>query len=138
MGARTKGYIKELKTGKMKRFLYNPSTFSDSTTVKYNNIESPGCSYPLTQYISGGEMTISVEIFLYDRHKHSKVPEYISFFERFLPKKGKRFSPPSPLLFVFGDYIERCVLVSMERNYQMMDSNLRPVQATIKLSLKKV
>lgn len=137
-GSRTKGYIKNTKTGEMKEFIYNPESFSDSQGVKYQDIESPGSSYPLTQFVSGQAKKISLELFLYDKSGNNKVRKYIAFLEKFLPNGKNRFASPAPLLFVFGSYIEKCVMENIDKEYLEFDTSLEPTRAKVKLSLKKV
>jgi hypothetical protein len=80
---------------------------------------------------------ITLELFLYDK-KTLKVPDYIKFLEGFLPQQGVRFSAPSPLIFVFGTYIETCVMEQIDKDYLEFDKNLVVTHATVKLTLRKV
>ena len=45
-GAKTKGYIKNLSTGTLKKFLYNPNGFGTDRDVTFMEVSSPGSSYP--------------------------------------------------------------------------------------------
>lgn len=136
-GARTKGYIKNLATGQIKSFLYNPSSFSTSRSVNIGEITAPGCSYPRFQYISGGAKTINIDLFLYGNN--DEVNSYKAFLNSFLPVESAiSFKTPPMMLFAFGSYMKKCVLEGFDEEYVSFHDDLRPKQMTIKLTLKVV
>ena len=133
VGATKKGYIKNKKTGKVKEFLFNPESVSDSRSVSFNEISSPGSSYPRFQYIKGEARSLSLNLFLRDTKKGT-VKDYLSFLEGFLPT-GSKFSKPPVLIFAMGSDVRECILTDLQRNYEMYDKNLNPTQVTVTLSL---
>ena len=46
-GAKTKGYIKNLKTGATKRFIFNPNTLKYDRQSNIIALDSPGVNYPV-------------------------------------------------------------------------------------------
>lgn len=138
-GARTKGYIKNLTTGTIKKFIYNPTGFETERSVNFVEISSPGSSYPHFQYASGGAKSVSFDLFLYDTQS-GETQQYINFLEGLCPKENSTssFNKPPLVLFAFGSFVEKCILLSVGIEYTMFDSSLNPTQATAKLKLQVV
>ena len=61
-GAKTKGYLKDVKRNSTKRFMFNPETFNDKQQINFSVIESPCSNYPKFQYVGTKEKTISLEL----------------------------------------------------------------------------
>lgn len=135
-GAKTKGYIKNLSTGTLKKFLYNPNGFGTDRDVTFMEVSSPGSSYPHFQYANGGAKSVSLELFLHDP-KSSVVKSYVTFLEGLLPKESStsKFQKPPQVLFAFGSFVEKCIVTSVGIDYEDFDSSLNPTQATAKLKL---
>ena len=140
-GAIVKGYLKNLSTNKIKKFLFNPSTVNTKRTVGYAVLSSPGCSYPKFQYLDGGQKTISFELFLHGTK--GEVQSYITFLEGLLPKEDSsaKFKKPPEVLFAFGNFIDKCILLDIDIGYEayrVKDKELVPTQAKVKLNLVAV
>lgn len=135
-GAKNKGYIKNLTTGTIKKFIYNPTGFSTERSTNFTEISSPGSSYPHFQYSNGGGKSIDVEIFL-DDVKKGDTKSYITFLEGLCPTEdsNSKFKKPPMIMFAFGTFIEKCIVSSLGIEYTMFDKNLNPTQATAKLKL---
>lgn len=135
-GARTKGYIKNLTTGTLKNFIYNPSTFSTERDVKFMEVSSPGSSYPHFQYANGGAKSVSLSLFLQDPNS-SVVSSYITFLEGLSPSESStsKFQKPPQVLFAFGSFVEKCIVTSVGIEYEDFDSSLNPTKATANLKL---
>ena len=133
VGAKKKGYIKNKSTGEVKNFLFNPSSYSDSRDVTFNEISAPGSSYPKFQYVNAGARTLSLQLFLRDTKKGT-ISSYLDFLEKFLPK-GSKFSKPPVAIFVMGSDVRECIITQMTRDYTEFDSNLKPKEVIVTLSL---
>jgi len=133
-GARTKGYIKDLKRNAVKKFMYNPEMFSDSQAINYSIISGPCSSYPNFQYTGTGERVASVQLFLYG--DSSEVNSWMRFLEGLRPKK--KFDPPSQILFAMGDYVKKCVITNIVRDRLQFDSELKANYIVVSLSLMEV
>lgn len=135
-GAKTKGYLKNMTTGTIKKFLYNPSGFSTARDTTFMEVSSPGSSYPHFQYASGGSKSIDLELFLHNT-KSGETKSYITFLEGLCPKESStsKFQKPPQVLFAFGSFVEKCIVTSVGIEYTMFDSSLNPTQATAKLKL---
>ena len=136
VGATKKGYIKNKSTGKVKEFLFNPESISDSRSVSFNEISSPGSSYPRFQYVKGEARSLSLNLFLRNTKKGT-VKDYLDFLEGFLPKGG-RFSKRPVLIFAMGSDVRECILTDYQRTFEEYDKNLNPTQVTVTLSLTQI
>lgn len=133
-GARTKGYLKDLKRNAIKQFMFNPEMFSDSQAFNYAVISGPCSSYPNFQYTGTGERTISVQLFLYG--DSDDIQSWMNFLEGLKPKK--RFDAPSEVLFAFGNYVKRCVITNSVRDRLQFDTDLKATYMMVSLSLMEV
>ena len=138
-GASTKGYIKNLDSGAIHPFMFNPTSFSDKHGVAFSEIKSAGSPYPKYQYVGGVSKSVSVELFLYDKYKNG-VKKEIAFLNDFLPvaKNGTRYKRPPLLMFAFGWYVKTCIMDDISVDYKEFDRYLNPTMATVKLSLRMV
>lgn len=135
-GARTKGYIKNLKTGSTKKFLFNPNTITYSRQSGINALDSPGVSYPVLTYGSMGERTIEVTLFLYG----SATPSYITFLEELQPpatQSAKGVTHPLAL-FVIGSKVRKIVVLEISVEEKSWDSSLNCTEANVKLKMAEV
>lgn len=138
-GASTKGYIKNLTTGKVMSFQYNPESFEYSRGATYAEIIAPGMSYPDTQYVHGNARTFPIELFVFDKPSTGVVNSYKSFFEEFLPPESNiEYNKPPMMLFTYGDFIRKCVLEDLTIKMEEYDRWGRPTNARFSLSLRQV
>lgn len=137
-GAKEKGYIKNLSTGEVKNFLFNPTTFTESISVTYNTVNGVGGAYPIVDFSSGSPNSIPLEIYL--KGTPAEVRNWIKWLKTFVPKKSKKtkFAPPPMLKFALGTYSANCVVVSLSTVYSEFDTKLRPIEATVSVSLMEV
>ena len=137
-GARTKGYMKNLGSGTIKEFLYNPSSYSTNRQMNYQELTAPGISYPQFQFVSGGAKEISFTLFLYGNKGEPK--DFINFLNGFLPveKSNSPFRKPPEMLFAYGAYIKKCILVGFSEEYIQFNEDLTPKIVEVALTLKVV
>ena len=140
VGARTKGYIKNLNTGVIKRFQYNPETFEYSRGVTYAEIVAPGMSYPNTQFVHGNTRTFSVELFFFDKPCTGVINSYMNFIGGFLTPEtnSANYKKPPEMLFCYGTFIRRCVLDDLSIKMEEYDPWGRPTMARFTLTLRQV
>ncbi len=140
VGAKTKGWIKNLETGKKKSFQFNPEAFGYSRSTTYSEIISPGMAYPNTQFVHGDARTFSVDLFFYDKPWTKVINDYMDFISEFLtPEENKAgYKKPPEMTFCYGYFIKRCVLESLDIAIQEWDKNGHPVQAYFTLHLRQV
>ena len=136
-GAKNKGYIKNLTTGDIKKFIYNPSSFTTDRSTNFMEVSSPGSSYPHFQYASGGGKTLSVDIFLSDDITKGATKSYVDFLEQLCPEENSNssFKKPPQILFAFGTFMEKCIVTDLGIEYIDFDASLNPTQANATLKL---
>lgn len=140
VGARTKGYIKNLDTGLVMKFQYNPETFEHSRGATYAEIVAPGMSYPTVQYVHGNARTFPVELFLFDKPCTGIIDAHRAFFEGLLPPETNisSYTRPPEALFAYGGFIKKCVLEDLNVKIEEYDTVGRPTIARLTLTLRQV
>lgn len=140
VGATIKGYIKNLDTGVIMKFQYNPETFEYSRGATYAEIVAPGMSYPDTQYVHGNTRSFPIELFLFDKPYTGVIDNNKSFLEGLLPPEinSDNYTRPPQFLFVYGDFIKKCVLEELSIKIEEYDKWARPTMARFNLTIRQV
>ena len=140
VGAKTKGWIKNLSTGVKKSFQFNPETFEYSRGVTYAEIVSPGMSYPNAQFVHGNARSFPVELFFYDKPWTGVIDSHMNFIGAFLTPETNvsNYQKPPEMTFCFGYFIRRCVLEDLNILIEEWDKKGRPIQARFTLQLRQV
>ena len=140
VGAKTKGYIKNLDTGSVLTFQYNPETFEYSRGATYSEIIAPGMSYPDAQYVHGNARTFPVELFLFDKPYSGVIDSHKGFIEELLPPESnsKEYTRPPKLLFAYGSFIKKCVVEDFVVKVEEYDSWGNPTIARFTITLRQV
>ena len=140
VGARTKGYIKNLDTGILMKFQYNPESFEYSRSATYVELVAPGMSYPTTQYVHGNSRSFPIELFLYDKPSTGIIERQQTFFEGLLPPEhdNNDYTRPPTVLFVYGSFIKKCVVEEFNVRVEEYDSWGSPTMARFTISLRQV
>lgn len=138
--ARTKSYIINNSTKKKMVFQFNPESVPYERSAKYTSIESPGMSYPLTQYSGGEARDIEVPLFYYDKPYSGKIDKARKFLEAFLPpeynKKGYK-SPPT-MTFAYGYFVKKYVMLKLRVEDEWLNSKGKPIMTRFTLTLRQV
>lgn len=139
-GARTKGWIKNLNTGVLMKFQYNPENFQYSRGVTYAEIVSPGMSYPTTQFVHGNTRSFPVELFFFDKPCTGVINKYMNFIGSFLTPETNSadYKKPPEMYFCYGYFIRRCVLENLDILIEEYDQNGQATQARFTLTLRQV
>ena len=141
VGAKTKGYIKNNRTGEILTFQFNPTSHTYSRSITYVDIAAPGMSYPGTQFVRGNSRSFSVELFVYDRPSTGLIKKYTNFIGALLTSEtNSPYSQPKPpdFLFCYGTWIRRCVLEDLEITHEMLDDSGEPTQARFVMQIRQV
>lgn len=135
-----KGYIKDNETGIIKNFMYNPSEYQYRRTAAYTETSAPGSPYPILSFIRGEVTIIPVKLFLVDKAKVGKIPEFIEFLERFLPEENSSalFVRPRTLTISLGHLVKKCVLTSLDVMVSEYSNLGVPTIADVTIELKVV
>lgn len=140
VGARIKGYIKNLDTGVVMKFQYNPETFGYSRGATYSEIVAPGMPYPTIQFVHGNSRSFPIELFLFDKPSTGVIDKQKTFFEGLLPSENSNstYAKPPIALFAYGNFIKECVLEDFNVNIEEYDSWGNPTMARFNLTLRQV
>ena len=138
--AKTRCYIINNDTGKKLTFQFNPTTVPYSRGANYGTIESPGMSYPLTQYVGGKVREFSFEVFYYDNPYSGKINDARNFLEYLLPPEHNKsgFKKPPTFTFAYGYFVKTLVLLDLQVQDDWLDSDGRPIQTTFTLTVRQV
>lgn len=138
--AKTRCYIIRNDNNKKLTFQFNPTTVPYGRTAKYSSIESPGMSYPLTQYVGGDVRQFSFEVFYYDNPYSGKINKARKFLEGLLPpeKNTGSFTKPPTFTFAFGYFVKTLVLVSLDVNDEWLNEDGQPLMTRFTLTVRQV
>lgn len=138
--AKTRCYIIRNDTNKKLTFQFNPSSMPYSRGVNFSSIESPGMSYPLTQYVGGQIREFSFEVFYYDNPYSGKIKTARRFLEGLLPpeKNKKSFTKPPTFTLAYGYFVKTYVLTNLSISDDWLDSDGNPIMTRFTLSVRQV
>lgn len=134
-GAKVKGYLKDLNTGEIKKFQYNPSSFQKGASATYYDTTAPLSPYPTTSYSYGNAKVVPVELLVEGRN--GEVDTFETFIANTLPSEKSSFAQiPHELLFAFSNTVYVCVLESYSLNCVEYDNSLIATVGIFSLNLK--
>lgn len=138
--AKTKCYIIRNDTNKRLTFQFNPTSIPYGRGANYSTIDSPGMSYPLTQYTGGQVREFSFEVFYYDNPYSGKINTARKFLEGLLPpeKNTSSFTKPPTFTFAYGYFVRTLVLLHLDVNDEWLDENGQPLMTRFTLTVRQV
>ena len=138
--AKTRCYIIRNDTNERLVFQFNPTSVPYSRGAKYSDIESPGMSYPLTQYGGGQVREFSFEVFYYDKPYSGKINNARKFLENLLPPEQNKsgFTKPPTFTFAYGYFVKTLVLTNLDVNDEWLDENGQPLMTRFTLTVRQV
>ena len=138
--AKTRCYVINNSTNKKMNFQFNPESMPYSRGANYTSIESPGMSYPLTQYVGGGVREFSFEVFYYDKPSSGKIDKARKFLEKLLPpeKNTKKFTKPPTFTLAYGYFVKVYVLTNLQVYDEWINCNGVPEITRFTLTVRQV
>ena len=138
--AKTRCYIIRNDNNKRMTFQFNPTSVPYSRSANYATIDSPGMSYPLTQYVGGNVREFSFEVFYYDRPYSGKINKARKFLEALLPseKNKKNFKKPPTFTFAYGYFLRTLVLEQLDVNDEWLNEDGQPLMTRFTLTVRQV
>lgn len=138
--AKTRCYIIRNDNNNRMTFQFNPTSIPYGRGANYTNIDSPGMSYPLTQYVSGQVREFSFEVFYYDRPYTGKINTARKFLEGLLPpeKNTPSFTKPPSFTFAFGYFVKTLVLTHLEVSDEWLNEDGQPLMSRFILTVRQV
>lgn len=118
-------------------FLYNPENYTESTSIKYNEVTTCGMSYPRVVFGGSDLKTITFTVYLNDQVMSGVTKSFFRFIDSYLPKRTKThiFKPPKDIKFVFGSYVRTCKIQSVEKRPMSFSAKLTPIEAEVDITL---
>ena len=138
--AKTRSHIIRNDTDERETFQFNPESIPYSRGANYTSIESPGMSYPLTQYTGGQAREFSFDVFYYDRPFSGRINTARKFLEGLLPpeKNKSSFKKPPSFTFAYGYFVRKYVLLNLDVHDEMMDEDGQPIMTRFTLTVRQV
>lgn len=165
--AKTRCYIVNNSSDEKMEFQFNPTSIPYSRGAKYNSIESPGMSYPITQYVGGEVREFTIKLFYYDVSENGlssdrkepyeivyggdktvianhaiagKINKARKFLEDLLPPEynGSDFIRPPTFTLAYGYFVKTLVLVKLDVNDIRLDELGNPIQTEFTLTVRQV
>lgn len=133
-----------------KSFSYNPTEIGDTKANNWTDAAVAGGSHPVYAWSSGGERLINLELFIDgDRSKIYRqnridISDELAWYRSLLyPVAYNNLIEdvyPSRVLFTFGTFWSavECVVKKADIKVTFFSADLRPVKATVSLSLAEV
>lgn len=138
--AKTKCYLVNNSTNENHVFQFNPTEMPYSRGANYTSIESPGMSYPLTQYVGGQIREFSFEAFYYDNPFSGKINTARKFLESLLPPESNTsgFTKPPTFTLAYGYFVKTFVLTNLDVNDEWMNEDGQPIMTRFTLTVRQV
>lgn len=138
--AKTRCYVIRNDNNKKLTFQFNPTSIPYGRGANYSTIDSPGMSYPLTQYCGGQVREFSFEVFYYDKPYSGKINTARKFLEGLLPpeKNTKSFTKPPTFTFAYGYFVRTLVLLHLDVHDEWLDENGQPLMTRFTLTVRQV
>lgn len=117
---------------------FNPTEFSREISNNFQSVSLPGLENPILQFVNGESDTVSVELF-FDTWTNEPKSNVLTETRKIttLTDIDPALHAPPPVLFVFGLFQFKAVIVSASEKFTMFKDNGEPVRATLSLSLKQ-
>ncbi len=140
-----KGYItRKDKLSDEVHFLFNPKEFSVEKSNQFAEVNVPGLSSPIIQFVRGNARTVSMELFFDTYEKGEDVREYTDKITGWEAgeKKGlmdidSELHAPPVCIFIWGKFRFQCIIESVSKKFTMFHPQGFPVRATLTVSLKE-
>jgi hypothetical protein len=115
--------------------MFNPTDYGIDRGANYAELDVPGLSTPILQFIRGEAQTLSLSLFLDSFDSRGTVSDALNKLRAFVTIDGHLHSPPV-CLFQWGDQSFQGVVTSLKEKFSLFDSYGNVVRATVTLSLK--
>ena len=138
--AKTRCYIINNSNNKKLKFQFNPTSIPYGRGANYETIDSPGMSYPLTQYVGGQVREFSFDVFYYDKPCSGKIDYARKFLEALLPPEYNKsgYKKPPTFTLAYGYFVKTLVLLDLQVNDDWIDSDGKPIMSTFTLTVRQV
>jgi hypothetical protein len=134
--------------------LFNPEEFTVEKSNQFAEVNIPGLSSPIYQFVRGNARSVSLELF-FDTYENKLIKDVRIFTDRITGwDAGSMFSglpnavkglmdidsdlhAPPICLFVWGTFIFQCIIERVSKRFTMFLPEGIPVRATLSVTLKE-
>jgi hypothetical protein len=134
--------------------LFNPEEFTVEKSNQFAEVNIPGLSSPVFQFVRGNARSVSLELF-FDTYENKVFKDVRLFTDRItgwdagsmfsgLPDAAKGLMDidsdlhaPPICLFVWGTFIFQCIIERVSKRFTMFLPEGIPVRATLNVTLKE-
>ncbi len=140
------GSIKNLSTGEIAYFMFNPSEYTISKTNSWERKDKKGQNTPSITFKQGGPATLKLQLF-FDTYMDDAREDVRGFTEVLWKmmaidktKKNPRTNKSDPPLveFEWGGLVFEAVITSMSEKFTMFSDKGVPLRSTIDITLQQV
>jgi hypothetical protein len=133
-------------------FLFNPKEFSVEKSNQYAEVNIPGLSSSIFQFVRGNSRTITLDLFFDTYEQGTDVRLYtdqitgwdggITYSKLSGGPKGlmdidSDLHAPPVCLFVWGSFVFQCIIERVSKRFTMFLHDGVPVRATLNVTLKE-
>lgn len=116
--------------------LFNPTEYSIDRGASFAELQVPGLSTPILQFVRGEASTLSVELFLDRTNSRKNVEESLKALRAFVLIDGDLHAPPV-CQFVWGNTLFQGVVTSLKEKFTLFDESGDVLRARVTLSMKQ-
>ena len=143
-----------VELGSTIQVMFNPSEYNLDTSVKYSTTDVPGLDGPITQFISGGQDTLTIKL-MFNTYKPPRfdpnrnqvvtvsdwemedVTKYTAQIYNLTKIQGMLHRPPK-CVFKWGSLRFVGVVTDVKQQFTMFLESGKPVRATVDVTFKSV
>jgi Contractile injection system tube protein/LysM domain len=115
--------------------MFNPTEYDIDRGANYAELDVPGLSTPILQFIRGDAQTLNLSLFIDSFDSRGAISDALAALRAFVTIDGDLHSPPV-CLFQWGDQSFQGVVTSLKEKFSLFDSDGNVIRATVTLSLK--
>ena len=131
--------------------LFNPKELSVEKGNQFAEVNIPGLSSPLLQFVRGNARSVTMDLFFDTYEKGEDVRNHTdritgwdagSMLSKLSPPKGlmdidSNLHAPPICVFIWGEFRFQCVIERVTKRFTMFHPNGFPVRATLSVTLKE-
>lgn len=146
-----KGYLTRKDNSFQVNFMFNPKELSVEKSNQYAEVNIPGLSSPLLQFVRGNSRSVTMDLFFdtYEQGTDVRLSTDLitgwdagSMLSKLSPRKGlmdidSDLHAPPICIFTWGDFNFQCIIEKVSKKFTMFHPDGFPVRATLNVTLKE-
>lgn len=139
-----KAYLERKDKKSIIPFLFNPKEFSVEKSNQFAEVNIPGLSSPVLQFVRGNSRTITMDLF-FDTYEEGidvriftdQITGWDAGEEKGLMDIDSKLHAPPVCIFKWGSFRFQCVIERVSKRFTMFLPEGIPVRATLNVTLKE-